>query len=195
MKNRTFALVALVVMANPLATAGPFGLSKGLKKEDYPGVLEKVNDMTYTAKTVPNPSELIKDYMLTFGSTQGLAKITCLTPPIATSVYGESVIEEFNKLETALSKKYGKSTKYDLLSAGSIWNEPRDWMMGLMKKERDLAAFWQPKKGERLPDDLTIISIKAVAISTEKAVIVVSYEFENFVAVAEELQKKRAGGL
>ena len=31
---------------------------------------------------------------------------------------------------------YDGCTDYDYLRAGSIWNERKEWMMGLLKKER-----------------------------------------------------------
>ena len=195
MKGTHLLPVAMFALACSVAAAGPFGLTKGMKTEDFPGGLEKAADFIYMAKSVPAPSEFVKDYILVFGTTQGLAKISCHTPTIATSVYGEEVISQFKRIESALVQKYGKADTLNFLSKGSIWNEPRDWMMGLKKGERTLMTAWPTNKRDKLPDDLKIISIRAVAIDNEKAYIVISYEFDNFAAVAEEIQKKRAGGL
>jgi len=34
----------------------------------------------------------------------------------------------------------------DMLLPGRIWNEPNDWMMELIKKERWLAALWEAEE-------------------------------------------------
>ena len=135
-------------------------------------------------------------YTLVFGKTQGLAKVICNTPNSATSAYGEDVTNEFRKIESALIKKYGKPTSsYDFLRQGSIWKEQRYWTMGLLKGERNLLSVWSTKKGVKLPENLQGILVKAVAVDTEKFYIMVSYEFNNFNEVMEEIQAKKAQGL
>lgn len=63
------------------------------------------------------------------------------------------------------------------------------------EKERTLASSWSTKSGNKLPDNLQAILVKAVAINVEKIAITVSYEFDNFAEVAAEIQAKNAEGL
>ena len=195
MKRSLLIATAVFSWACCAASAGPFGLTKGMKVEGFPGGLEKVADSIYMAKDVPNRSDFVETYYLVFGATQGLAKISCNTPIKTTNAYGEEVIAEFKRIETALTQKYGKSNQLSFLSKGSIWNEPRDWMIGLVKGERTQMTAWPLNKGEKLPDDLKLITIMAVPVNGEKAYIRISYEFDNFGAVSEEMLRKKAGGL
>lgn len=194
MKKNCIPLIALVLTTS-LAFAGPFGLSKGMKKEEFPEGLTELSNQSFFTLTVPTPSPLIKSYVLTFGKNQGLAKIFCNTPTVRTSVYGEGVISEFQKVESALIKRYGEPKKFDLLHGGSIWTEERYWTTSLQKKERTLASTWSTKSGNKLPDNLQAILVKAVAIDSEKIAITVTYEFDNFAEVAAEIEAKNAEGL
>ncbi len=57
--------------------------------------------------------------------------------------------------------KYGKRTKYDYLRSGSIWDEPKDWMMSLRQEERTLALFWSIDNGSVLAEHVSGISLQA----------------------------------
>lgn len=76
------------------------------------------------------------------------------------------------------------------MKPGSIWNEPKDWMMGLFKKQRVLIADWSIEKGSSLPDDIERIALRAVAHSTEEAIISVNYGGKNHVSCLAEVKAK-----
>jgi hypothetical protein len=53
--------------------------------------------------------------------------------------------DQLKDIESALSSQYGPPTnRYDELEAGSVWTEPGDWTMGLVKKKRTDETFWMP---------------------------------------------------
>lgn len=198
MKMNGISLAALL-LSTSFASGGPFGLSKGMKIEDLPAGLTETSEQVYRTKNVPTPSSMMQGYTLIFGKTLGLAKIACNTPNVNTSAYGEGVITELRKIESALTMKYGKpSDKFDFLNEGSIWKQPRYWTMSLFKGERVLASAWSKTKGDKLPDNLQSIGIKAVSVDSvdpEKIFILVTYEFDNFKEVSAELLAKKAEGL
>jgi hypothetical protein len=61
---------------------------------------------------------------------------------IVTNGYGEEIQTAFREICDALSATYGTPQIADFLKTGSIWSEPREWTMGLLKKERELFALW-----------------------------------------------------
>src|ERR1035437_1964643 len=74
---------------------------------------------------------------------EGLLKISALGNDIRTNGFGEEVRESFKTILDAVSETYGKPEDvFDYVKHGSIWKEPEDWMMGLLKKERTLDAYW-----------------------------------------------------
>ncbi len=107
--------------------------------------------------------------------------------------YGNEIQKNFQNLVTALTQKYGISdNNFDFLRYGSIWNEQKDWMMGLLKKERTLYTSWDNKN---LPDSLMSISVNTTALSTSKGWITLSYEFKNLDACFEVLKSQKNSNL
>ena len=95
--------------------------------------------------------------------------------------YGEAHRSAFNHISDLVGRKYGEpSDAFDFLDAGSLWDEPRYWLMGLKSGERLLQRFWA-KKPSILPSGLGSISVKA-----SELLIVVDYEFVNFPDCVEE---------
>lgn len=88
------------------------------------------------------------------------------------------MLSEFDNYFKVLSTKYGIAKRFDFLRSGSIWNERKDWMMALLKKERTLSAFWIDDK-ITMPDNLSGINFEAYANSRESGMIAISYEFKN----------------
>jgi hypothetical protein len=169
--------------------AGPFGLSMGMKPTEVGRKLEKLsNPGGYKTTEVPQSHSAFKEYMLLFGPKTGLCKIVAMGPEVATSVYGRELRSAFDKLEERLKVQYGKNKKYDSLEQGSVWNEPKDFMMGLLKKERTLVTFWTMEDGATLKDNIGIIELVAKALSLEKGILLVSYDFQNIDECHKELE-------
>jgi hypothetical protein len=131
-------------------TPGPFGLSMGMSEKELRSMMKldsvKGSRGVYETKGVPNPSSEFENYRLTVSPKQGLCKIAAYGITITTSAYGSELKGDFKTVEGLLAEKYGKHKPYDFLNAGSIWNAPREWMMGLLKKERSLDSPFIPCK-------------------------------------------------
>lgn len=175
----------LALSAWTTAIAGPFGLTMGTKVADL-DVSEKEGRISYMAKSVPSPNSRFESYGLFISDQHGLGKVVAIGNTIATSVYGEGIRSEFEALRGLLNKKYGEGKLVDFLQGGSIWNEPKDWMMGLVKRERVLLAYWATKETMDLPDQIQNIGLEVRAISDEKAYVILTYEFKNWDAILEE---------
>lgn len=173
-------IAALLAISIP-AQAGPFGLDMGTPLVELNKQMKLKLEITgvYSTPSVPKGHLDFGGYQLIVTPAQGLCKIVAYSQVISTSVYGTELASKFSSLESALSSKYGKPKKFDFLKGGSIWKEPRDWMAGLLKKERMLVSYWTMKDSD-LPEGIQEIQLKAVAISTEEARVTLGYEFKNF---------------
>lgn len=172
------ALLASIITTN--AIAGPLGLDMGMSYEDLlkSVKLKQVKPFLYSTASLPKGHSDFNDYRLLITPKHGLCKVIAWSKPIPTNVYGDGLRDKFEKLESAVSQKYGSGKKYDFLRSGSIWNESRDWMMGLQKDERTLTAYWTNDMSE-LPDNINAIALTAHALHTEVGLIELGYEFKN----------------
>ena len=161
------------------AQAGPFGLSMGMSKQEL-GKMEHISTNRYRLDAVSNPDPNFSDYIVMVGGKSGLCRIKALSVKIQTNGYGSEVKDKFESLESTLNERYGKHKKQDMLLPKSKWNEPTDWMMGLLKEERFLESYWDTKEGSNLPDNVQSILLRATAVTTNKGMIILEYIFENF---------------
>lgn len=159
---------------------GPFGLEMGISLAELSKQM-KLNlkeSNVYTTMSVPKSHKDFDNYQLIITPAHGLCKVIAFSLPIRTSVYGTELVSKFTSIEEVLSAKYGTPERFDFSNSGSIWNESRDWMMGLVKKERSLMTFWLNTKLE-LPNNISTIKLDAVAANTELAMVILTYEFIN----------------
>lgn len=162
------------------AYAGPFGLTMGasLAELNKQIKLKPESLAVYSAPSLPNPHPDFDDYRLVITPDHGLCKVIAWSRLIETSVYGTQAASKFTSIEEALTTKYGNPKRLDFLMSGSIWNEQRDWMMGLLKKERTLMSYWTNKEHE-LPDKVSTVMLETIALDKERALVHLIYEFKN----------------
>jgi hypothetical protein len=174
---------------------GPFGLSWGMQREQ---VIQLVGNKAVDAKsagdilyltTVPKPNPAFESYVLLISPDRGLLKINAIGIDLRTNGFGSEVHSAFTEIADAVSGTYGTPKIYEFLRTGSIWNERQDWMMGLLKKERTLEAFWTPPEKDTR-QHITSVSLSAEALSQEKAYLRLSYEFEGFVQYEDSKKEK-----
>jgi hypothetical protein len=123
---------------------------------------------------------------------RGLVKLLATGKTIQTNRYGTELKDSFTEIRDTIAKTYGPPQHaFDFLTSGSIWDEPRDWMMGVVKKERTLASYWDQAP---LPNHITLIGVEAVALSMERGYLSLIYEFEGFTEYARS-KKAKAGSV
>lgn len=194
-KKSTHLIFALIFSGSTFA--GPLGLEKGMTLDELKkqGEFTSTNSVNvYTSKSLLRGHPDAQIYSAIVSPTLGLCKIVVATRDINTNAYGSDLKEKFDEIKSALSAKYGNSKDYDFLRSGSIWNEPRDWMMGLAKKERTLNSFWTTPENS-MPDSIKAISIEALAIGNSKGYIRFGYEFDNITQCLEEMKSKSNANL
>ncbi|HEV2540582.1 MAG TPA: hypothetical protein VGU03_12900 [Frateuria sp.] len=198
--NKTKKIVANEPAPEPASWAGPFGLQIGLTKQQ---VLEATgaqampdNPYTYLSSKAPKGHVAFQHYAFTIGDQTGLCSVVGLGDDFDADAYGNAVRGNFSALEDALTKKYGEPTSTDKdLAPGSIWNEPKDWMMGLLKNERSYRVDWKSSQTHPLPDHLALIRLNARATRSDQAALAILYRFDNADACDKEVAAKRDAGL
>lgn len=179
--------LAFSMLVSNMVIAGPFGLDKGMKQAELPKDSELIQKGYYRLKQVPNPHPAFDYYVVQVSESAGLCWIKAIGNDIATSSHGTTLRSEFRDLRSRLDKVYGASNETNTLLPGSIWNEPQDYMMGLVKKERFLFAEWKNSAGSQLKDGIESIGLVANALGSGKGYLTLEYSFENYEACETEI--------
>ena len=187
--NKPAKITASVVFSlfSQMAIAGPFGLNMGMTIKQIDTIAEQVAPSVYITSKVPKSHSAFENYGVKVGPKSGLCWIKAIGKDISTSSYGIDLNSEFEEMEQKLTKTYGKSEITDLLMPGSTWNEPNDFMMAMIKKERYLMAIWEPTKGSKLKGDLIQVGLIATASGLEKGYLSLEYSFSNKEACEKEI--------
>ncbi|MGA2388142.1 MAG: hypothetical protein ABSF97_04240 [Candidatus Sulfotelmatobacter sp.] len=170
----------------------PFGLRPGMTWDQVLSVvgsasLKHAKDNVYILTTVPKPHPDFDEYVLLFFPPKGLVKMMAYSKKIQTNGWGQEVGSKFEEVYGAMSSKYGSGKKLDFLRSGSLWEAPQYWMMGLLKDERTLAAYWDPTPDARV----TLISLTAKALAQDEGQLVLMYEFDGFSEYSKAQENKK----
>jgi hypothetical protein len=180
-------LVAPSAITEAQTVPAPFGIKMGAKKGELGPIRKELPDFMVALESVPKPHPDLESYVVQVTPQAGVCFVKGIGKTISTSVYGTEIKSNFNSLRDQLESVYGRSKSMDTLLPNSIWNEPKDFMMGLLKKERILAARWSTKDGLQLKPGITSVFLGVSALSQEKAYAVVEYYFDNTGACEAEV--------
>src|SRR5262245_32156171 len=146
--NRLMTATGVAVLTACVATvsaqqevAAPFGVRMGAARQELT-IANEVSGAMVKLTSVPRPHPDMESYIVQVTPQAGVCWVKAMGKTVTTSVYGEGVRRVFHDLETQLNSVYGPAEEHDDLGVGSIWDEPRDYMMGLHKRERELSAVW-----------------------------------------------------
>ena len=183
-------LFVILLLASGYATAAPFGTSIGMSKSDLGIGADTVEISTYkyALSELPKTSKLFESYVVKVTPDNGLCYLKAVGVNINTSVYGSELKAEFTKVNKSLQKKYIKGETLDFLSDGSIWNERRDFMIGLLKKERFLIAYYDAEEGSTMVESVQKAILSASALSSDTGYIGLDYYFDNHDSCNSEIE-------
>ena len=190
------AMVFAAALVLPVEAQGPFGLEMGTSldsiREEFGISGEVANGMYYILKKVPRPHSSFESYAVQVSESSGLCSINGMGIAVESSSHGVQVRARFNQLREQLEGAYGASSEIvDRILPGSIWDEPEDFMMGLLKKERILNAEWsQPGRNA-----VSKISLITVASDRSSARVSIRYELDNFTECEKEIQEAESSVL
>jgi hypothetical protein len=172
---------------------GPFGIYKGMTKAE----LERVAKVTsaepglYHLTRVPSPHSSFESYSVALTATLGVCKVFATSALISTNNFGTQLRSRFDDIAEAIEAKYGRGVHADYLRSGSLWEESRYWMMGLLEKDRTLSGGWQGTAAAPLPDGISAIALEALAASTDEGALCLTYDFDNIKPCIAEINKKK----
>ena len=170
-----------------MGAAGPFGFDDAAAPD--PKFCTKVDSdgLWYTCSTAPKPHPNFESYTIRYHESTGTCLLKGVGKDIDTNVYGTELKRTMEKLEAQISSVYGEAAKnLDRLFPGSIWDEPDDYMMSLLKKERVRFVSWKINNAQHGFSDIYIV---AEALSTDTAYVSIEYyypSFETCKKIAEE---------
>lgn len=174
-------------------TSGPFGFEAGMTKEQIikivgEGAVKESDGDTLILTNAPNAHRDFESYALKISPENGLLKIVAMGKNIDTNGFGNELKNAYKDIRAALVNIYGKPNhELNMLSNGSIWFGPEDWMTAVFKKERILACTWI---GLSLPNRIHVMRLDAAAKSKEIGYLYQSYEFEGFEAYVNAKSEK-----
>lgn len=146
---------------------------------------------TYIIKLSPTQNSFFSDLKIIVPKKYGLVRILAYTKLKKTNEYGDEIKSDFNNLLNLLSKKHGKSIKFDYLSYNSLWTAEEDYTMALCMDERKLKAFWLKEEGAKFYNSGIIsVILEPIVISKDYYFFVLTYDFNNYNDYIEELNKE-----
>lgn len=191
-------LVAFVLLACSAVFAGPFGIEMGWTYDQLVSNGVKVIGDPYvdnnvaSYEVVPVKTHPLFDfYLVRVDEKEGVYSIEAYGS-IPTSEYGTEAEEAYENMKKQLSKGYGKPEEVEYLKSGSIWDEPRDWMMGLVKKDRTCLSFWAFKDRE---DQLDIITLDLTAKYADTGRLELVYQSNKTGEILDRLKASQASVL
>lgn len=147
------------------AAAGPFGIDiEGFNPSTYACVKSEGSFFKCTGFPAQHPD--IETYVVQFHHDIGLCFIKGISKTIHDSRYGENTRRAVDEIYAQLRPKYGTALQGDELRSGSIWDEPEDWMMGIIKSER---KYYYMARATPEVDGVAVWGVFASALDTTKS--------------------------
>ena len=170
---------------------GPFGFTGGLSYEEIKKMVGEKNieqtEDSYNLKVLPKNIDGFMFGSCDIDKEKGLVRVIIFINRTDVDNYGVILKGKFKEITNAINEKYGKPIKeYDFLRNGSIWNEDKDFMMGIVKKERVLSNYWAVSENE---NKVTNIAMTALAQKPDSFLILLTYEFEGFKEYSKNKEK------
>ncbi|MEO3711486.1 hypothetical protein [Roseateles flavus] len=151
----------------------------GMQLTDFAEPLREVAPFKFALDVPPKPHPAFSLYVLQITPKHGLSWIKAIGHDVKTSSYGLELKGAFDAMEGKLKNTYGSSTRNDFLMVDSIWNEPKDWMMALLKNERFLSSVWDAKSGAKLTEAIESIYLGASGSDSDTGYITIEYNLKS----------------
>lgn len=179
---------------------GPFGLAMGIPGEDLMrefGLTMMSSDPTMFTGKPPKPMEGIDEYIVFAAPKAGVCRVIGIIEVKTVNGSGDQVKAETDKIADLLQIKYGEySDKSEYIVEDVYRRNPQYWMMGLKEDSVFYAYTWtNPKRQERLPNQLKSIEAFASASRTDSATVVIRYSFDNITDCHKEIKAVKAQSL
>jgi len=171
---------------------GPFGVTMGTPTDSYKSCQPAENPGFYRCSTLPRTHPDMQAYAIEGWPETGACFVKGISSPISADVYGTTLRGKADEIAAQIRETYGNAEKTDFLMTGSIWKDPRDWSMALLKKERFYFYKWDGGTGANLRDGIKSIVVAAAPISSDKGYISVEFTFQNYTGCENAERKAKA---
>jgi hypothetical protein len=153
--------------------ASPFGIAFYTSLDQ----LADANEMApgVYSVTAPSPHPAFKTYLVRATPGLGVVWIKGLGEAIENDAFGGATRAAVDRLKEQLALRYKEPRKLDFLMHGSIWEDPKYWMMGLSANERYYSYTWDASGAGALPEDIASVYVGASAMSSDSAMVVIEY--------------------
>jgi hypothetical protein len=175
--------------------AASFGFERGMTPEQVTRLVgpsaitntmpDQLGGVQYTLSTAPSPHREFEQYVLVFSKDSGLLRVVAIGKNFQTSSDGLQLRDHYDSLCAAMKTTYVLERQLDFARPGSPWNKPRDFMMGLLKNDRVLAAFFKDGQGDH-------VIIEPSATDSSNGYITVSYEYPGWDEYFDRIRAKGA---
>ena len=142
-KETKFLILSCLTILASAVQAGPFGFEMGNKPSNYQ-CSEMAEANMYRCASAPKGHPDFEAYVLQATSVHGICWIKAVGKNISDNGYGTSTKRQVDGFVDAIKRSYGEDVeKTDFLLSSSIWNEPDEFLMGIVKRERIYTYHWK----------------------------------------------------
>ena len=194
--KRVFVSCLFVIAASGFAanaSAQGFGITPGTPIRQLRVLTER--SPTYFKVDPPSKHPDFSSYMVHATPQSGVCQVMGIGITLDNDSYGNKAHAHFAELSRQLAIKYGKSEEYDVQRPNSIWNERREWAIGIAKGERYLTRIWSKKSQSSLPPGTAGIMLETAALDSNRTYLTLTYEFENSGKCEKEITSNNASRL
>ena len=181
----SFAVVSFT--GSDLLAGGAFGLEFG---QALPEEAEKAEPRPGAqgcyAVEAPSPYPEFESYFVTYHETTGVCGIIAVGKTYEYDKWGSAVKSSYEKLITALSKKYGNVRRFELLIPGSPWDDADEFARSIDKNQRVHQATWEIETEEPASTSQIVLSVDANRSDTSLYIFYGSSDFSKCVTAIEE---------
>lgn len=173
-----------------ICMAGPFGIDMGssINTHDVAKTESK-----FTFNSVPSPHPLFVEYSGWQTTNTGVCRVLAISKTYENDAFGSNLRSDFERITDALNAKYGRGEKIDILRTGSIWDEPRDWVMSIRQNERTYAYSWSDPSSE--DGDYSLIQMWVVGLSGSDSVMILEYRAAFFEECSDLIEAEADSSL
>jgi hypothetical protein len=170
-------LLATVLLTATGVSAGPFGFD--LNKQP-PSIYCKAKETAtyFKCTSAPKPHSMMESYIIQYTDAAGICWLKAVGFTQDVNIYGDELTSRLALIGKQISKKYGPPNEnIDELRDGSIWDEPRDYMMSMLKDERWTWQKWNLDKAAN--QGLHTIYVNPDALSRDRAYVTVEFYYSD----------------
>lgn len=161
------------------AESNPFGLDLDKHPSEYSCPQSQTEKYRYHCTTVPKPHPEFEAYILQYVKGVGICQVSAIGKTVRNNSYGFATKNRVDAIAKQLKQKYGiESEKLDFLSPYSIWDEPDEWMMGVLKNERGYIYSWDTDKGFKPVGEVAGIFMGALAAASDAGYVQLEFVFK-----------------